>query len=713
MNNTKQIFKKLASPASLFIFPLTFSISIIIGYILTQNSELQISEIKNEWYEQSGDMESDKNFEELKQIKNKLEDIANEIQQTNNRNETYQKKMVDCNNHQNETKIDFDNKWILKKIRNGDSYEKVNYDNICNIGSWNSNKAQDDNSRFAINFAEKIIDGFHGKNATNKLPQKTSVENIEDYSERWMQYFLGAHFKKLSSIKFLWVYIANSNKQMLLYPASEIKVPLQDAVTERPWWKYAQKHENKQLNITPPYIDINDDPTKDNVIRTIVYKFSNNNINYVLGVDLFFDSTQNLNGLDFLKQYIESASIIKNSKFLYFIFIIQTLIIYLLLFWIYELQVKHFLLKNIIPSSSGLGDLKLKLYDIRYAVKNPGNLVITVQGETRETDEIANSREAGWSISFNNINLNQRNSQSNIRQNQSIYTYVSSATYNLDMATEQPSYKCVEIWEAFLEPSSEGSIEKLGFFVATWNTTNSIDIKDELNIKSIIWEKKYAHKLEAVKEQLYNQLSINEEKEFIGILNYSSNKIVNVPQYLGEINFIKKLIDGSLFLNQRKIILPEDEIITEIYKLGTVRAICTLNFLQILKKNNRIEEFFKVTVEERYYVEHEEQDFKKFYESLKDKDKSFFKNTPLFLIMVYQGSNHNIVKPEDDFCIVTIDGKPSLVVYTLTDNRYPNAGAWISWRNIDVEYYTKLYQYQKDKVGRIEAINTYLSNFSL
>lgn len=721
---TKQTLKKLVSPVSLFIFSLTFFGSIFIGYILNQNNELQISEIKNQWYEQSGDLESDKNFEELKVIKDNLEKIVEGLRRESY-NDKFKSKIVSCRSKSPEQKtnindkpnIDFPTQWKINKIYESFS-EKVNYDNICNIGDFNLDvQKQDKSNRIAINFSEEILDGLKVKNSSDP---KNSIKNLENYSDVLMQYFgkssqknqTNNYFQKFSSIKFLWVYIANAKNQMLSYPASEIQVPLN--VKERPWWKFAQSHENKQLNITPPYVDINDSPNNNNIIRTIWYKFTVENIEYVIAVDLFFDSTQNLNGLDFLKRCFESASIINNGTLLPFI--IQTFTLYLLLFFIYELyeaKFKYSSLQNTVPNSSGLIKLKLQRYDKHYAIKNADDIVITVQGETKETDTNENSREAGWTFSFPNLNFNQKNNQSNIKQNELVYTYVSTGKYNLDMTNNQPSYRCIEVWKVFLE-SRSGDIENLGFFVAGWNTTNSINLEDELNIKSINWEREYEHNLEVVKEQLYNHLSVSEEKEFIGILDYSSKNTVNVPQHLKRIDFIQKIIDNSLFLNQRKIILPENEIITEIYRLGTVRAICTRNFLQILVDSNKVEEFFKVPVEERYYIEHEEDDFKSFYESLNDSCKLFFKNTQsLFKIMVYQKNNDNIVKPEDDFCIVKIDGKPSIVAYTLTDNRYPNAGAWISWRNVDIEYYTELYRCQKDIAHRIEAINTYLKRYSL
>ena len=79
--------------------------------------------------------------------------------------------------------------------------------------------------------------------------------------------------------------------------------------------------------------------------------------------------------------------------------------------------------------------------------------------------------------------------------------------------------------------------------------------------------------------------------------------------------------------------------------------------------------------------------------------------------MVYQENIDNIVSAQDDFCIISINNKPKLVAYTFTDNKYSSAGdiGWISWREVDIEFYDELYKCQLNKDHRIEDIKTYLN----
>jgi len=707
-------FKKLIFSLG-FFYTFTVLISGFCGYLLNQVSQTEEAKIKNEWYEKLDNPNSNNSLTEFeKKITTKLKTIAEILVDKNHHNQkSFETMIVDCTNKYTPT-IKYPIKWKANKI--SDPIEYVNYKYVCKIPNYKSSpqltaQVKEKDTQIIDNFVE-IIQNEILVNIGLSEPVN-SDNNLKQYSEQLIKYFTKDnndqnidYSKKFSSLRGMWVYLANNQGEMLYYPARETELSLENHVIERPWWKASIKNDNEPLNITPPYVDASDNLNTTNIIRTSWYKFSSNGIQYVLCVDLFFDSTQEPNGLNLLEQYIKPVSIVKSGNILP-LFLIQSLVVSLLLLFAYELKFKDFLPKSVPSNAGGLVKLKLQQHSKYYASRNANSsLVLTVQGETKETNINANSREAGWIFSFPNLNINQKNNQSNIEQQEVVYTYVSTGTYNLDMTSKQPLYRCIEIWKVFLE-SKLGKSENLGFFVANWNTTNSIYIKDELELKSINWEKEYEDSLETVKNQLRDHLSISEEKEFIGILDYSS-KNPTTPQYLEKIDFIQKIIDNSSYLKQRKILLPDFEIIPKIYELGIVQAICTRSFLQILIDKSKIEDFFKTRIQERYYVEHEEEEFKKFYESLDDNHKLFLSSTSSFKIMLYQKNRDNIVTPEDDFCIVIIDGKPSIVAYTLTDNKYPNAGGWISWRNVDIEYYTELYQCQISKGHRIETVDIYL-----
>ena len=510
-----------------------------------------------------------------------------------------------------------------------------------------------------------------------------------------------SHNEKFSSLKFMWVYISDG-RSMLYYPASVNSTSLENNIKERTWWKasHADDLKDKVSGITPFYPDATNSPI--NQIRTIWHKFKFDNTEYILCVDLFFDSTPNVSTSDLINKYIESATIIKYGNKVSFI--IQTLIIYLVILFLYELKFKQLLLKN--SSQNRLTSLKMQLSSKNYA--SEGAVSLSINGETKYQEKNEYSKEAGWKIDISNLpKISQKVNQSKTSQTETTYTYTLKKDYDLSIIDSQTPYRCVEVWKVFLESESK-DVEDLGYVVATWNKTSSVDIADELEIKSIYWEKNYNDNLEAVKNQLRTHLSRSEEPSFTGILKYFENDL-DVPSYLNNLQFIKNIINDSLYLHQRKFLLPENKIITEIYKLGTINAICTKDFLLKLINKNEIDSFFKDSINERYYIEYEENDFENFYDKLNSEHKNILKTKSPFQIMIYQKDSSPIVKPQEDFCIVKINDKDSMIVYTLTDDRRPNVSAWVSWRMVDIKYYTQLYQDQKNRAYRIEAINEYLS----
>jgi len=128
----------------------------------------------------------------------------------------------------------------------------------------------------------------------------------------------------------------------------------------------------------------------------------------------------------------------------------------------------------------------------------------------------------------------------------------------------------------------------------------------------------------------------------------------------------------------------------------------------VWESHNKLKDFFQTQVNERYLIEYQQDEFQDFYDSLDDESKSELRNQSPFKIMVYQDNIDNIVSAQDDFCIISINNTPKLVVYSFTDKKYSNTG-WISWREVDIKFYEELYKCQKDKNHRIENIQTYLS----
>ncbi|MBG1271208.1 hypothetical protein [Nostoc sp. WHI] len=569
------------------------------------------------------------------------------------------------------------------------------------------------------------------KDLDNKTKQNgIQNQNLYTFSQVVINYLIGDdnYSNIIPDLRINNVYITNTKTGFLLsYPFTNENYKQYIDFKTRPWFRATQRSNyydsdfedrdefNNDLGLTNVYIDINDE-NKPNVIRTLWYKFKTNaNEEYILCVDLFFDKSNklsekiNLLDLGLLEQSIKSGLNLKESDNTWIYLLIISFILALSLSLIYEFKVKDIILRISKRHPNDLVKIKLQLDSKHYASKDEGEIKFTIQGETKEINQSEQSMEAKWSFNIQNIQVGVNGSQTHTKQKEATSRYEFINEYNLNMSQNKPQYRCIETWRVVLEYQSWNT-EKIGFFVAKWNTNNSADIEEGLDIKSIYWEKEYEQYLGILKKQLREHLLVSDDKELVAVLDSNYIRPQNIPSFLAEIDSIKKIINSSLYLKQGKIVFSEVETLTELYKQVQVmvNAICTLHFLRKLVDNNKLKDFFQTQVHERYLIEYQQDEFKNFYDSLDDESKSELINKSPFKIMVYQDNIDNIVSPQDDFCIISINNTPRLVAYSFTDNKYSNTG-WISWREVDIKFYEELYKCQKDKNHRIENIQTYLS----
>ncbi|NEQ81773.1 MAG: hypothetical protein F6K26_16425, partial [Moorea sp. SIO2I5] len=239
-------------------------------------------------------------------------------------------------------------------------------------------------------------------------------------------------------------------------------------------------------------------------------------------------------------------------------------------------------------------------------------------------------------------------------------------------------------------------------------------LEEGLDIKSIYCDQNYENNLVSLKEQLREHLLLSEKKELVAVLDSQYTRRPTIPQFLERIDSIKTLINSSSYLQQGKIVFSEIRTLAELYKEGTVKAICSLHFLKNLKNKQRLKYFLDVPVAERYLIEYEQDEFRDFYDSLDDETKSKLLNQYSFKIMVYQDDLDNIISPQDDFCIISLKNGSKLVAYSFTDNKYSHTSwlGWISWREVDSQFYDELYKCQLHKNHLIQTIKAYIEGNS-
>ncbi|NEP02369.1 MAG: hypothetical protein F6K58_27720 [Symploca sp. SIO2E9] len=719
-NNGFNLFKNWQKLATSFLYCYLVSALMIIcaGYISNNKNQRRQLELASIWYD---------NHPGYPESKKLIESFINEIQV--GMNDISLGFTDDISEELIETQIRFfeeQNQYLIpfKVVQRDRTF--VNFQKATPVYSEKRKQQQEQEaslnnyeSKVFANLIMELKNGLYN-GYLQEINSQQAQDNFLKYSEAVIRYFTSEnsnYSKNYPYLKAESIYLANRNGAMAWYPSQALQISLNDFI-ERPWgravWEESFRSDYKKFNdnsgLTSPYTDIND-KGQPILVRTLWYKFRDENIDYVLCLDLLFDSSSQLDQeSNLLAQYASAGLLIQPTNNTWLDFLIQSLIGASLIFSLYEFNLKNTLSKLFTSKPDEFLKVKLQRISKYYATRNDGNEIkLTVQGETKEVNESTRSREAGWSFNISNININTQSRQANTRQSELTYRYELSQTYNLDIS--QSKHRCIETWKVVLESQSDKT-EDIGFFVAKWNRTNSTNITDELDIKSIHWEKKYEDDLESIKAQLCDHLLISEKPEFLAVLDPNYKKKENIPLYLSQIYLIKDTLDKSSYLKQRKMIFPEIKTVTRLYSLGTVKAIINLEFLKSLIELNQLSDFLNVPVYERFFIENREAEFKDFYQSLDNQSQSIFRNTSAFKIMVYQRDVNNIIASKDDFCIVEINGKPSIVAYTFTDDQYPNAG-WISWREVDVQFYAELYKTQKDKGHRIESVDNYLKNYSL
>ncbi|MGI2906867.1 hypothetical protein [Tolypothrix sp. VBCCA 56010] len=667
-------------------------IIIIFGYIIKNQKQKEEYEKENKqlisWYQNLDETKNSSNFPSfIKQAQKKIPKILNSQKVT--------EKIQENIYYNSEGKLPEQPPCVEWNQNNNPVKACYHYTSLINFKVNNSNiNIQSEKSDPVFqNFTQYMIDKIkpqllnktkHSDENTDNLDifSKTLIKDLTKDKDDETNDNKDKYSNMLPYLKINNIYIFRKKTGfMLSYPLTgenyETKKRLD--YQSRPWYrttigKYEDNYypsdfinEDNSSGLTNLYIDIND-KDKSNGIRTLWYKFktTNNkttkNEEYILCVDLFFDNSSQLSKQENLHNLLEESiksgfNLNKNDNNWWIYLLLFSIIPALILSLIYELKIKDILLRRISEhNANNLIQIKLKLENQHYANRNADEEIeFTVEGQTKEINQSEQSTEANWSFNIQSIQVGIKKNQSRTKQREDISKYVFTKKYNLNMSQNKPQYRCIETWKVVLE-SKSGNIEhqQIGFFVANWNTSNSADIQEGLDIQSIYWEKEYEEYLGIIKEQLREHLLISDENELVAILDTNYSKRQNIPSFITGIDSLRKIISSSECLKQGKIVFSEVETLTELYKRGlvTVNSICTLHFIKKLVENKKLKDFFQTQVNERFLIEYKQDEFRDFYNSLDDESKSELINKSPFQIMVYQPNINNIVSEQDDFCII-------------------------------------------------------------
>lgn len=153
----------------------------------------------------------------------------------------------------------------------------------------------------------------------SQVQRKSGIEEADDYTGKELLLFntysesAKKHFfrnskkskflKDWENVKISSIYLVrnkDNESKVLLYPYFNHDSFKGYNYKTRPWWKDILKDEYKRAGITSPYRD-RDVNGNTNLVRTFWYKFQDNNTEYFLLVDLFYDSLNNLEQNIFVK----------------------------------------------------------------------------------------------------------------------------------------------------------------------------------------------------------------------------------------------------------------------------------------------------------------------------------------------------------------------------------------------------------------------------
>ncbi|MFM6266899.1 MAG: hypothetical protein ACKPFA_10405, partial [Dolichospermum sp.] len=573
-----------------------------------------------------------------------------------------------------------------------------------------------------LKFADRVIDNDVFNIKSNK------VKDLNSFTKAVMKYLVDddKYIKSMPYLKINNIYITSLETKFLLsYPLTEQKYEENEDVDfrKRPWFKATENgtasfnnasfnKQNPKTGLTDVYIDINDG----NAMRTLFYRFKDDQEQeYILCIDLFIDKSSQLSSkssLDLVKQYVMSGLYLEEDNNPWVFLILYSFILAVFLFLVYEMKAKYILLRILNFNGNNLSKITLernpqKTYN---ASSNAGTIKITITGMTGQKNESEISREAGWKINFDQLEANVKMRKTNTQQQESAYNYELSNDYNLDIKQQDLKYRCIETWEVKFSASNELLNQTIGHFVVTWKALDTDKLDELLEIKSVYWERDYENYLTSIKLQLREHLLTSDSGELVPAMdtNYSINE--NIPELIKQTESLEKLVHNSLYLKQGRIAFSEIKTLQEVYQYKDVevKAICTIDFLRKISDSQQLQDFFRVRVKKRYFIEYKDNEFRDFYNGISDNNvKDVLTNSDLQII-VYS-PQQVIIGGKDDFCVISVQGTPKFIAYSFTDDKYHNIG-WISWREVDVQFYDELYKAKISQEGRIKNIENYLNN---
>jgi hypothetical protein len=530
------------------------------------------------------------------------------------------------------------------------------------------------------------------------LTEMKGIQNYDEYANAAWSYFF--KIQRPEYIKIGKIFLANENN-IVVYPYHSHNFELDP--TTRDWWKAAfggkesaNFHDISIANagigtagITKLYNDIEAETGNTDLNRTIFYSFEKYGRKYVCGADLRLST-------------LPQNSVVKSSS--YILLGVLTIGFMVLLF---------LNLKRIKSPTTPYRVYKMQRFGERVKVKaNPSQQEL----EFKQTIKIRNSIEnreqkvTDWSLTipvFNNgkafFSYGKQGTKS--RESTEVCEMTISKRYNLAISNSRQNLKAAELWSIYrLDDSryARGVVEVL------WLNETS---QNELSTSIIFWDKNFSVSEDDIISSLKRHLLTSESGSFL-----NDQELISEPDYevivalQNSLNFFKDFaLKFESYKNRLLLFRNTIPILEEIYKNPDceIEATCGIEFLENLRKEKKIIDILGLNVKVRYIIEGENSKFKTFFEKVDvDTVKEFMLNNPVKHQVVEFKPGQEIIYRHRDFCILTFRNKSKCVLYT--DMNDPNAQkGWISWRKVDIEFYSEILEYIKSGIIDKKTILTY------
>ena len=546
---------------------------------------------------------------------------------------------------------------------------------------------------------EYFIDTYVFDFVLSDIISKCNEAKVHDYNAYsnlvWNNFFPGEKSKYLDVGK---IFIG-SESSIAVFPYRGKEYRLE--VTDRPWWKAAYGAEDGSqkasdfndllgrsgnAGLTNIYPDIVSEEGTTDLNRTIWFRFNKYGKRFVLGIDLRL--------ADF------SSNILNDVKYELIALAVLGLSLPLL---IYARGHQH--------SAPAVGldriykIMRVERQKVTYNAGQPKMSEFNSAFSVRNVQENKIVNQSSWQFQFDAKPVKATRGV----ESQTVHLSASSDLIEVtlkktfDLSLKTGNLKAVELWRV-CRPNNDSYV--LGVIEALWqNNRNANDI----TLNQVYWDSNTSASLTDILKELRRHLQTSESGSFIidqGSVTESEPDIVNILKT--NIPHIKDFaIKFESFSNRVLLFDNNVPLVEEIYSNTNCQffATCSIEFLDNLKRQGRVREVLGLKVDIRYIIDGETRKFKDFYNSLDDDLKQFVEALPNLKIIEYKQSLETIYLNRD-FCIMSF-GEDRCVLYTDMSDEQAQKG-WISWRQVDIEYYDAIKEFIESGGVQKKSINNYL-----